>query len=67
MDDLSGGQREVVEVLVKNSSSDGIASTEVNTGGDELEVSQRDGRTPITMRIVEILSQDAGMLKLKAF
>lgn len=68
MDGLSGGQIEVMEVLVKNSSKNGIASDEVNTGGDKLEISLRDGKIPVkTPRITEILSQDAGMIKLKVY
>jgi len=67
MDDLSGGQREVNEVLVKNNSVDGIASTEVDTGGDKMQVGIRDGTRPVMARIVEILSQDAGMMRLKVY
>lgn len=67
MDDLSGGQREVMEILVKNSSEDGIASNEVNTGGDKLQVGIRNGTRPVMARVVEILNQDAGMLKLKVY
>ncbi len=67
MDDLSGGRREIMEILVKNSGKDGIASDEINTGGDKLQVGIRDGSRPVMARIVEILSQDAGMLKLKVY
>ena len=65
MDGLAGGQYEVNEVLVKNNSTDGIASDQVDTGGDKLEVATRSGKKPVTVRIIEILSQDAGMMKLK--
>ena len=60
-----GGGREVSEVLVKNSSSDGIASTEVDTGGDKIKMAPRDGKAPVLLRITRIISQDAGMIKLK--
>jgi len=53
------------EVLVKNSSSDGIASDEVDTGGDKIKMAPRDGKVPVLMRITRIISQDAGMMKLK--
>lgn len=60
-----GGGRQVSEVLVKNSSTDGIASTEVDTGGDKIKMAPRAGSVPVMMRITKILSQDAGMIKLK--
>ena len=60
-----GGGRQVSEVLVKNSSSDGIASDEVDTGGDKLKMAPREGMVPVLMRITRIISQDAGMMKLK--
>lgn len=63
--DFSGGQRDSVEILVKNNSTDGIASTEIDTGGDKAQIGIRGNRRPILMRITEILSQDAGMMKLK--
>lgn len=57
--------REVVLILVKNSTTSGIASAQINTGGDKVEVSQRDNKRPIRMKIAEILNHDAAMLKLK--
>lgn len=63
--DLSGGQRENIEILVKNNGTDGIASTDVDTGGDKVQIGIRGNRRPIMMRITEILGQDAGMMKLK--
>ena len=60
-----GGGREVSEVLVKNSGDDGIASTEVDTGGDKIQMAARAGRVPVLMRITRVISQDAGMIKLK--
>jgi hypothetical protein len=65
IDGLAGGQREAIEVLVKNSSTDGIASDQVNTGGDKIELGAREGKVPTMTSIVEILNQDAGMVKLK--
>ena len=60
-----GGGRLVNEVLVKNSGSDGIASTEVDTRGDKIQMAPRDGARPVLMRITRIISQDAGMIKIK--
>ena len=60
-----GGGSEVSEVLVKNSGSDGIASSQVDTGGDKIKMAPRDGKVPVLMRITRIISQDAGMIKLK--
>jgi len=63
--DFSGGQRESIEILVKNNNTGGIASTEVDTGGDKVQIGARVNRRPVMMRIAEILDQDAGMMKLK--
>jgi hypothetical protein len=57
--------REAVEILVKNDSSSGIASAEINTGGDKVEISQRMNKRPVRMSVVEIIHHDAAMLKLK--
>ena len=51
-------------VLVKNSTTDGISSGEINTGGDKMEVALRDRNKPITVRITELISHDAGWCKL---
>ena len=58
--DLSG-----IKILVKNNGTNGIASAQVDTGGDKVQIGIRKNRRPIMMRIVEILEQDAGMMKLK--
>jgi len=60
-----GGGRQVNEILVKNSGSDGIASGQVDTGGDKIKMAPREGMVPVLMRITKIISQDAGMTKLK--
>lgn len=59
------GNREVVELLVKNDSSSGISTSEIDTGGDKVEVSQRTNKRPVQLRIVEVLHHDAAMLKIK--
>jgi len=55
------------EVLVKNTATGGIASSEVDTGGDKLELGLRVNNRPVTVRITEIINQDAGMMLLKAW
>lgn len=61
----SGGSRPAVEVLVRNSSTAGIASTEIDTGGDKINVAANVNEKPETMRIVEVLNHDAGCVLLK--
>jgi len=60
------GSRPVINALVMNSSSEGIASDEVNTGGDKIECAKRVGEAPKKMRITEVISQDAGLVLLAA-
>ena len=66
IDGFAGVSRESVELLVKNHATEGILSSQLNTGGDKVEAGMRDSRRPVKLRIVEILGQDAGMLRLKA-
>lgn len=67
MDDIAGGSRPHHDVLVKNNAADGIASSEVDTGGDTLELGLRVNNRPVVVRITEIINQDAGMILLKAW
>ena len=62
---LDGGSRPHVEILVANDSSTGIASTEVDTGGDKVTVPMRIGITSRVLRIVEIMGQDDALLCLR--
>jgi len=50
------------EVHVANSSSVGISSDEIDTGGDQIEFPPRDGKTAERRSIIKILTQDPGML-----
>lgn len=43
-------------ITVKNSDCDGISSSEIDTGGDEIEVALRVGLTPQRRSIARILS-----------
>lgn len=55
----------VFEVHVANSATTGISSTELNLGGDTIDIAARDGMTPQPRRIVAIITQDEAMLVLQ--
>lgn len=63
---LSGGSRPVIDIYVKNDSTIGIGSDEIDTGGDKIQVPPRFGRAAVTMRIVRIVSHDKATLHLQA-
>ena len=52
-------------VVVKNDSDDGISSSEVNTGGDKVNLSVRIGDTAQQRRINSIVWNDIGMMHLE--
>jgi hypothetical protein len=52
-------------VTVRNSNSIGISSAEVNTGGDKVRLAQRVGGATKDCPIIEVVSQDPGMMKLR--
>lgn len=52
----------VFEVHVANSVTTGIATTEVDLGGDQIEIADRVGKTPRPRSIVQIMEQDEGMV-----
>ena len=64
-ENISGGEREAFEVTVKNNITAGISSAEVNTGGDKVMLSPREGMRPVKASIVEVLDHDAAMMRLK--
>lgn len=53
------------EVHVINSNSTGISSVELNTGGDQIELSPRDGKPAERKSITQLITQDEGMLVLE--
>lgn len=55
----------VFEVHVANSSTTGIAASELNLGGDEIDLADRVGKTAKPRSIVQITEQDEGMLVLQ--
>jgi len=52
-------------VSVKNSSAEGISTSEIDTGGDKIKFANRLGETPIARRIIRLISQDTGMMQLE--
>lgn len=53
------------EVHVANDSTLGISSTEINLGGDVIELPVRPGMSNSSRRILAIIAQDEGMLVLQ--
>jgi hypothetical protein len=53
------------EIHVANDPSEGIASDELNLGGDQLEFADRVGQPPKRHSILKLLSHDEGMLVLE--
>jgi hypothetical protein len=52
-------------VYVANDATQGIASSEINLGGDALEFAVRNGKTPTRRTIVRLTEHDEGMLVLE--
>lgn len=52
----------VWEVHVANDATDGIASTELSLGGDQIALPPRDGQAAARKTILQLISQDKGML-----
>lgn len=52
------------EIHVANSSTVGIASDEIDTGGDQIEFPPMDGKAAEKRSIIKVLTQDPGMLVL---
>ena len=65
--DSAGGQVNLpsFEVHVANDSTSGISSSELNTGGDEIAFPPRDGKTAARKSILQLVTQDHGMLVLE--
>jgi len=55
----------VWEVHVHNNSTTGISSTELDLGGDQIGFPPRDGETAAKKTIVNLMTQDHGMLVLE--
>lgn len=63
--DDAGGILNTFEVHVANDGTSGISSTDINLGGDYITLPPRDGKSPTSHTITEILVQDEGMLVLQ--
>ena len=59
------GLSQTLVVSVANNSVTGISSSEVDTGGDKIEVPFKIGKPAQTGRITKIVSQNHGFLKLE--
>lgn len=51
-----------IMITVTNSTTTGIATSEVDKGSDSVQLAERLGGTTRTLSILEIISQDAGMV-----
>ena len=56
---------QMFEIHVANDPIEGIASDELNLGGDQLEFPDRVGQPPKRHSILKLLSHDEGMLVLE--
>ena len=63
--DAAGPRRPATVLLVQNSSTTGIASDDVNTGGDKVEIALRPGAKPVTCRIARLVEHDAAFCKFE--
>ena len=52
-------------IMVRNNHRYGIASDEIDTGGDCVDVAERYGETAETRSIASIMSHDPGMLTIE--
>jgi hypothetical protein len=52
------------EVRVANSATTGISSSELDTGGDQIELAARVGETPTKRSVQYLTEHDSGMLVL---
>jgi hypothetical protein len=55
----------VFDVHVANSSDTGIATHELDLGGDAIDIADRVGKQALPRSIVQILDQDEGMIVLR--
>jgi len=55
---------QAIVIRVRNSATEGIASTEIDTGGDEIEFPLRVGDTPRRRSVVKVINDNAGILEL---
>lgn len=63
--DAPSGKAAWFTVEARNDERDGIPARLLDTGGDRLDVADREGGTPRTRRITLLESQDAGMVRVR--
>ncbi len=65
LDALPHGNAPMTIMFVKNDSTTGISSGEIDLGGDKIEYAFRIGNTPLQCRIVKMQTIDYAWLKLE--
>lgn len=62
---VRGRPKASIRVMVVNSSTEGITPSELNIGGDKIELPLRIGESATDRNIRSLSSQDGGMLELE--
>lgn len=65
LDSLPHGNAPVMMIEVENNAENGIASYEIDTGGDKARVEYRPGETPLDRRITKIGKMDRSSMTLE--
>ena len=65
LDGAPHGCGPAIEIAVANDAATGISSSEVNKMKDQVKVAVRIGQTVENRLVTEIISQDAGMMRLE--
>lgn len=65
LDEEAGTVTPLFHVHVKNNAATGVASDELDLGGDQIEMSVRDGQAVEKRTITRIVTQDHSMLVLE--
>ena len=55
-----------IVLTVRNNNTVGISSTEIETGGDQIDVAMRYGDTPQTISILRVVKSDAALVTFEA-
>jgi hypothetical protein len=63
--ELDRGTSTLLTIIVPNSATTGILSTEINTGGDQITVANRYGGTAIDRRIVRVVETNGSSVTIE--